>query len=193
VMLKFLIIGDSSVGKSCLLLRFTDDSFTTSFISTIGIDFKIKTILINGKRVKLQIWDTAGQERFHTITQAYYRGAMGIFLVYDITDAESFSNIRHWLDRLEQHSGTSTEKILVGNKCDLVHERAVSKQSGEKLAKDRNLLFFETSCADKTNVEIVFTTMAENIMKKKFNSNQIALGPGENLQGSFKKEAQCCK
>ena len=95
-LIKLLLIGDSGVGKSCLLLRFSDDAFNTSFITTIGIDFKIRTVEIDNKRCKLQIWDTAGQERFRTITTAYYRGAMGILLVYDITDEQSFANIRNW-------------------------------------------------------------------------------------------------
>ena len=95
-LIKLLLIGDSGVGKSCLLLRFSDDAFNTSFITTIGIDFKIRTVEIDNKRCKLQIWDTAGQERFRNITSAYYRGAMGILLVYDITDEQSFANIRNW-------------------------------------------------------------------------------------------------
>jgi Ras-related protein Rab-8A len=98
-LIKLLLIGDSGVGKSCLLLRFSDDAFNTSFITTIGIDFKIRTVEIDNKRCKLQIWDTAGQERFRTITTAYYRGAMGILLVYDITDEQSFANIRNWCVR----------------------------------------------------------------------------------------------
>jgi Ras-related protein Rab-8A len=113
------MIGDSGVGKSCLLLRFSDDSFTTSFITTIGIDFKIKTIELDGKRIKLQIWDTAGQERFRTITTAYYRGAMGILLVYDITDEHSFMNINNWMQNIEQHASDTVNKILIGNKCDM--------------------------------------------------------------------------
>ena len=99
-LIKLLLIGDSGVGKSCLLLRFSDDAFNTSFITTIGIDFKIRTVEIDNKRCKLQIWDTAGQERFRTITTAYYRGAMGILLVYDITDEQSFANIRNWCVRV---------------------------------------------------------------------------------------------
>ena len=99
-LIKLLLIGDSGVGKSCLLLRFSDDAFNTSFITTIGIDFKIRTVEIDNKRCKLQIWDTAGQERFRTITTAYYRGAMGILLVYDITDEQSFANIRNWCARV---------------------------------------------------------------------------------------------
>jgi len=111
-LIKLLMIGDSGVGKSCLLLRFSDDSFTTSFITTIGIDFKIKAVEIDGKRVKLQIWDTAGQERFRTITTAYYRGAMGILLVYDITDEQSFLNIRNWIRNIEQHATDSVQKNI---------------------------------------------------------------------------------
>eukprot|EP01036_Dinobryon_divergens_P027525 gene27525-36319_t len=95
-LIKLLLIGDSGVGKSCLLLRYSDDSFTSSFITTIGIDFKIKSILCGESKVKLQIWDTAGQERFRTITTAYYRGAMGILMVYDVSDEESFTNVRNW-------------------------------------------------------------------------------------------------
>jgi hypothetical protein len=101
----------SGVGKSCLLLRFSDDSFTTSFITTIGIDFKIRTIEQEGKRLKLQIWDTAGQERFRTITTAYYRGAMGILLVYDVTDEQSFNNIRNWIRQIQQHAADNVDKV----------------------------------------------------------------------------------
>ncbi|KAL9296631.1 hypothetical protein ACSQ67_022527 [Phaseolus vulgaris] len=123
-LIKLLLIGDSGVGKSCLLLRFSDGSFTTSFITTIGIDFKIRTIELDGKRIKLQIWDTAGQERFRTITTAYYRGAMGILLVYDVTDEASFSSkvlnyIRNWIRNIEQHASDNVNKILVGNKADM--------------------------------------------------------------------------
>ncbi|RWW82289.1 hypothetical protein BHE74_00009255, partial [Ensete ventricosum] len=109
----------AGVGKSCLLLRFSDGSFTASFITTIGIDFKIRTIELDGKRIKLQIWDTAGQELFRTITTAYYRGAMGILLVYDVTDESSFNNIRNWICNIEQHASNNVNKILVGNKADM--------------------------------------------------------------------------
>ena len=112
---KLLLIGDSGVGKTCILFRFSDDAFNTTFISTIGIDFKIKTIDINGKRVKLQIWDTAGQERFHTITTSYYRGANGIMLVYDITNPKSFDNITKWLKNITDFASDDVERILRNN------------------------------------------------------------------------------
>eukprot|EP00270_Netrium_digitus_P007693 TRINITY_DN2258_c0_g1_i2.p1 TRINITY_DN2258_c0_g1~~TRINITY_DN2258_c0_g1_i2.p1 ORF type:complete len:178 (-),score=50.23 TRINITY_DN2258_c0_g1_i2:102-635(-) len=151
-LIKLLLIGDSGVGKSCLLLRFSDDSFTTSFITTIGIDFKIRTIELDGKRIKLQIWDTAGQERFRTITTAYYRGAMGILLVYDVTDESSFNNIRNWMRNIEQHASDNVNKILVGNKADMDEsKRAVPTARGQALADEFNIIFFE---ATKSNIVI---------------------------------------
>lgn len=137
-LVKLLLIGDSGVGKSCLLLRFSDDSFTPSFITTIGIDFKIRTIELDGKRIKLQIWDTAGQERFRTITTAYYRGAMGILLVYDVTDEKSFANIRNWIRNIEQHASDNVNKMLVGNKCDMQDKRVVEADRGKALADEVN-------------------------------------------------------
>jgi len=122
---KILLIGDSGVGKSCLLLRFADDSWTDTHISTIGVDFKIKTLNIDGKTIKLQIWDTAGQERFRTITSSYYRGAQGIILVYDCTDQESFANVKQWMGEIDRYACENVNKLLVGNKTDLVNEKVV--------------------------------------------------------------------
>ncbi|KAJ7564970.1 hypothetical protein O6H91_02G042100 [Diphasiastrum complanatum] len=110
--IKLLLIGDSGVGKSCLLLRFSDDSFATSFVTTIGIDFKIRTVELEGKRVKFQVWDTAGQARFRAITNAYYRGANGIVLVYDVTDESSFANIRNWIKNIEEQAEKNVNRIL---------------------------------------------------------------------------------
>ena len=116
----------SGVGKSCLLLRYSDDSFTSSFITTIGIDFKIKSINVNESKVKLQIWDTAGQERFRTITTAYYRGAMGILLVYDVSDEASFTNVRNWMRQIDQNAAENVNRVLIGNKCDVDPAERVS-------------------------------------------------------------------
>ncbi|GJY16518.1 Ras-related protein RabE1c-like protein [Tanacetum coccineum] len=164
-LIKLLLIGDSGVGKSCLLLRFSDGSFTTSFITTIGIDFKIRTIELDGKRIKLQIWDTAGQERFRTITTAYYRGAMGILLVYDVTDESSFNNIRNWIRNIEQHASDNVNKILVGNKADMDE----SKRSGLHfiaLADEYGIKFFETSAKTNMNVEDVFFSIGRDIKQR---------------------------
>ncbi|GMH12768.1 hypothetical protein Nepgr_014609 [Nepenthes gracilis] len=166
-LIKLLLIGDSGVGKSCLLLRFSDGSFTTSFITTIGIDFKIRTIELDGKRIKLQIWDTAGQERFRTITTAYYRGAMGILLVYDVTDESSFNNIGNWIRNIEQHASDNVNKILVGNKADMDEsKRAVPTSKGQALADEYGIKFFETSAKTNLNVEEVFFSIARDIKQR---------------------------
>jgi len=165
-LIKLLLIGDSGVGKSCLLLRFSDDSFTPSFITTIGIDFKIRTIELDGKRIKLQIWDTAGQERFRTITTAYYRGAMGILLVYDVTNERSFNNIRNWFSNIEQHASEGVNKILIGNKCDWVEKSEIPKEQGQALADEFGIKFLETSAKANINVEEAFFTLARDIKKR---------------------------
>ncbi|KAF7212177.1 ras-related protein Rab-8B [Nothobranchius furzeri] len=161
---KLLLIGDSGVGKTCLLFRFSEDAFNTTFISTIGIDFKIRTVDLDGKRIKLQIWDTAGQERFRTITTAYYRGAMGIMLVYDITNEKSFDNIRNWIRNIEENASADVERMVLGNKCDMNDQRQVSKERGEKLAIDYGIKFLETSAKSSINVENAFLTLARDIM-----------------------------
>ena len=127
------------------------------------IDFKIRTIEMDGKRVKLQIWDTAGQERFRTITQAYYRGAMGILLVYDVTDRQSFENIRNWIKNIKQHASETVRKILLGNKCDMDEKRAVSTEEGEKLADELGIQFFEVSAKSGRSVENAFFKLVEDI------------------------------
>ena len=116
---KVLLIGNSGVGKSSLLVRFADDVFTDNFMPTIGVDFKIKTLMVDDKSAKLQIWDTAGQERFKTITSSYFKGAHGVLVTYDITDRESFNAIQKWMGEVEKHASDSIACILVGNKCDL--------------------------------------------------------------------------
>ncbi|XP_020531803.1 ras-related protein RIC1 isoform X2 [Amborella trichopoda] len=128
---KLLLIGDSAVGKSCLLLRFADDSYVDSYISTIGVDFKIRTVELDGKTVKLQIWDTAGQERFRTITSSYYRGAHGIIIVYDVTEMESFNNVKQWLNEIDRYASDNVSKLLVGNKCDLVENKVVDTEKAK--------------------------------------------------------------
>ncbi|KAF8289288.1 putative small GTP-binding protein Rab11, putative,Rab11 GTPase [Trypanosoma cruzi] len=163
---KLLLIGDSGVGKSCLLLRFADDSYTESYISTIGVDFKIRTLNLDGKVVKLQIWDTAGQERFRTITSSYYRGAHGIIIVYDTTDMESFNNVRTWLSEIDKFASENVNKLLVGNKCDLVLKKAVDTQMAKDFADNLGIPFLETSAKEASNVEEAFTRMAMDIKKR---------------------------
>uniref|UniRef100_UPI00358E5B83 ras-related protein Rab-8B-like n=1 Tax=Myxine glutinosa TaxID=7769 RepID=UPI00358E5B83 len=175
---KLLLIGDSGVGKTCVLFRFSEDAFNTTFITTIGIDFKIRTIELDGKKIKLQIWDTAGQERFRTITTAYYRGAMGIMLVYDITNEKSFENIQNWIGNIEQHASSDVEKMILGNKCDMNNKRQVTKERGEKLAIEYGVKFVETSAKSSVNVEEAFFALARDIKTKM----------DRKLEGSFVPE-----
>eukprot|EP01118_Nematostelium_gracile_P007786 TRINITY_DN2552_c0_g1_i1.p1 TRINITY_DN2552_c0_g1~~TRINITY_DN2552_c0_g1_i1.p1 ORF type:complete len:198 (-),score=49.17 TRINITY_DN2552_c0_g1_i1:95-688(-) len=162
---KFLLIGDSGVGKSCLLLRFADDAFTDNFISTIGVDFKIKTITMDGKRVKLQIWDTAGQERFQTITTSYYRGAQGIIIVFDLTNQTSFDHIKKWIDDVDRHSAPNIVKLIIGNKCDLEHKRVIDYLTAKSMADALSIPYLETSAKVSTNVDKAFEKLAEGVMK----------------------------
>ncbi|XP_057473974.1 ras-related protein RABD2a-like [Actinidia eriantha] len=171
---KLLLIGDSGVGKSCLLLRFSDDSYLDSYISTIGVDFKIRTVEQDGKTIKLQIWDTAGQERFRTITSSYYRGAHGIIIVYDVTDQESFNNVKQWLSEIDRYANENVNKLLVGNKCDLTTNRVVSYETAKAFADEIGIPFMETSAKDATNVEQAFMAMSADI------KNRMASQPAMN-------------
>ncbi|CAH0758765.1 unnamed protein product [Diatraea saccharalis] len=162
---KLLIIGDSGVGKSCLLLRFADNTFSGSYITTIGVDFKIRTLEINGERVKLQIWDTAGQERFRTITSTYYRGTHGVIVVYDVTNGESFANVKRWLHEIEQNCDV-VNKVLVGNKNDCPSRKVVVTEDAQRFANQMNIPLFETSAKENINVEEMFLTITKMVISE---------------------------
>jgi Ras-related protein Rab-1A len=164
---KILLIGNSAVGKSSLLMRFADNVFHETFLPTIGVDFKIRTIEQAGSIVKLQMWDTAGQEKFKTITSAYFKGAQGIILVFDLTDQQSFLNVQNWLAESERYSGPNVVRILVGNKCDLVEQRQVSRKQAETYAAAEGMRYYESSAKDNSNVETLFKELAGN-MKDRF-------------------------
>lgn len=165
-LMKLLLIGDSGVGKSSILRRYCDEEFTTSFITTIGIDFKVKTVEVMGKKLKLQIWDTAGQERFKNICTAYYRGAQGVFLVYDCGDRGSFQNVANWGKQLSDKADADICRTLIANKCDIPDDRkAVTSAEGKALAQEYNIDFFETSAKANIGVSDAFVEMATNILK----------------------------
>ena len=151
--IKLLTLGDSGVGKTCLLLRYVNDMYSPSFMSTIGIDFKAKYVEHDGKRIKLQIWDTAGQERFRTITNSYFKGCQGILLVFELTDRTTFNSISRWVDQIKDNTDPSSEinMILVGNKCD-APGRVVSFEEGQQVATNLNIPYIETSCKMDINV-----------------------------------------
>ncbi|KAL6059477.1 Ras- protein Rab-1A [Balamuthia mandrillaris] len=164
--MKLLLLGDSSVGKSCLLCRFTDDVFRTSLSTTIGIDFRIKTLNIDGRDYRVQIWDTAGQERFRTITTAFYRGAEGIMFVFDVTNIETFHNIKNWIGEIDQQHLSNVCKVIVGNKSDLVQKRVVTEKEARALAAKYKLEYFETSAKSGEGVQEAFTSLATNTKRK---------------------------
>ena len=199
---KILLLGDAGVGKTSLMRRFTEDVFNRTYISTIGIDFKVRTIEMKGKRVRLQIWDTAGQERFHAIGVSYYRTAMGIILVYDIARRQSFDNIAKWLRNIDECAKADVVKLLVGNKSDLQETaRAVKREEGEKLADEFGMSFFETSAKENSSVEEAFECIAKDIMERIFDiSNkkeqheqpQKALDKISRTKVNEKRHSNCC-
>jgi Ras-related protein Rab-1A len=194
---KLLLIGDSGVGKSCLLLRFADDTYTGTYISTIGVDFKIRTVELEGKTIKLQIWDTAGQERFRTITSSYYRGAHGIIVVYDVTDMESFEAVKGWLNEIDRYANENVNKLLVGNKSDLTSKKVVDYATAKAFADEIGIPFIETSAKNATNVEQAFMTMANEIKNRMASQPQMNAGPRGNTvrpgEGrSVNAKSSCC-
>ncbi|KAF4659614.1 Ras- protein Rab-2A [Perkinsus chesapeaki] len=159
---KYIIIGDTGVGKSCLLLQFTDKRFRPDHDLTIGVEFGARLVNVDGKQIKLQIWDTAGQESFRSITRSYYRGATGALLVYDISRRDTFNHLTRWLEEARQNSNPNMVIMLIGNKCDL-ERREVSYEEGARFAKENNLIFLETSAKTAQNVEEAFLQTARKI------------------------------
>ena len=164
---KILTIGESGVGKTCILRRFVENKFLKNHLATIGIDFKTKTLIINKQEIKLKIWDTAGQERFRNITTQYYKGADGIVLIYDVTDDASYEKIRDWMEQIL--ANTKREDIglvLLGNKCDM-EPRAVTEEQGNKLAEELKISYFETSALNGNGINEAFESLTKDIMKRK--------------------------
>lgn len=165
---KVMLLGDSGVGKTCILVRFKDGAFLSgSFISTVGIDFRNKVVEVDGTKVKLQIWDTAGQERFRSVTHAYYRDANALLLLYDVTNKASFDNIRAWLTEINEYAQEDVVIMLLGNKSDMASERIIKPEDGEKLAKDHGVAFMETSAKTGMNVDLAFMAVARDLKMKK--------------------------
>ncbi|XP_010371746.2 ras-related protein Rab-12 [Rhinopithecus roxellana] len=165
--LQVIIIGSRGVGKTSLMERFTDDTFCEACKSTVGVDFKIKTVELRGKKIRLQIWDTAGQERFNSITSAYYRSAKGIILVYDITKKETFDDLPKWMKMIDKYASEDAELLLVGNKLDCETDREITRQQGEKFAQQiTGMRFCEASAKDNFNVDEIFLKLVDDILKK---------------------------
>jgi small GTP-binding protein len=162
---KVLLLGDSSVGKTCFLLRYCDRTFQEAHLSTIGLDYRLKTMTLeNNKNIKLQIWDTAGQDRFRALTKNYYKGANGIILIYDISTTQTFENVKVWINQIKEEANANVIIYLVGNKIDLPKDkRTVSEEEGQKLADEYKFLFKEASAKEGTNVNEIFQELVEKI------------------------------
>ena len=164
VVYKILLLGDTSVGKTCFLLRYTDKIFEESHISTIGLDYRLKSMTLkSGKNIKLQIWDTSGQERFRAITKNYYKQAHGILLMYDITNDKTYSNIQKWITQIKEETSSNIVVFIIGNKIDLEKERVISYDDGKNLAEQYQYPFFEASSKTAVNINEIFENIAEKV------------------------------
>ena len=194
---KILTIGESGVGKTCVLRRFVENKFLKNHLATIGIDFKTKTLNINNQEIKLKIWDTAGQERFRNITTQYYKGADGIVLVYDVTDEASYEKIRDWMEQIL--ANTQQEDIglvLLGNKCDM-EPRNVTEEMGKKMAEELKVSYFETSALNGIGIKEAFEQLTRDIMKKRgVGESNSEVGVSLNNKNKKKKDKKdgngCC-
>ena len=194
---KVLLLGNSDVGKSSLLLRFVDSVWNDAFVPTIGVDFKVKTLEINNKKVKMQIWDTAGEERFRTVVSTYFRGAHGILLLYDVTNRDSFKNLENWLIEIEKNSSEKVLKILLGNTCDLNDDREIQPDEGRAFADRNGMEFMETSAKMNTNVNEAFETLGKLMIEfNSKNNNKTQQGENKTFKANSGKDLntkkKCC-
>ena len=197
--IKILTLGDSGVGKTSIIQKFINDKFNQSMLSTIGVDFQSKVIIIDNIKVKLKIWDTTGQERFKTLTSQYYNGADGALLIFDVTNKESFERINFWMNELnEKKKLNELGLLLIGNKIDLVNKRIIDKEEAENFAKNNNLSYYETSALKNININNIIIDIAkqclnnikrndENIINNSINEKKMII---ENIGGNKKKK--CC-
>ena len=204
-LLKYIIIGDPSVGKSNLLLKYAHNKFTNEYQATIGVEFGAKNLTINGKIFRIQIWDTAGQENFKSITRAYYKNSVCAIIAYDITKRTSFENVQEWIEEVRSQSPKQILLVLVGNKIDLEKERVVAIEEGKKFADSNDILFFESSAKTGNNVEDIFYKSAEcisqrinkNVYDLESDSCGIKLGEETNnigfgISGNNNNRYYCC-
>ena len=187
---KILLLGDSTVGKTCFLLRYVDDSFLDLHMATIGLDYRLKTLILEEQKiVKVQLWDTAGQDKFRAITRNYYKGANGIILIFDVTNVKSYENIKKWINEIKEEISEKVAIVLIGNKIDNVQERKISKEQGDKLASEIGVKFFETSAKTGEGInESVFF-----LVKKIFENDPEVKNKyqGRNLK-MYNKKRKCC-
>ena len=187
---KILLLGDSEVGKSCFLMRYSDNIFVENYITTIGLDYKLKYVqLDSGETIKVQLWDTAGQDRYRTIAKNYYKGSHGILLLYDITKENSFENKREWVQNIREEVYEKAIIFLIGNKIDKKDERKITTEQGQKLAAEYNLPFFEASAKSGENVEEIFKNLYLKISEVYVDMQK---EKGGKLNPNSKKRIKCC-
>ena len=187
---KILLLGDSEVGKSCFLMRYSDNVFVENYITTIGLDYKLKNVkLDSGKTIKVQLWDTAGQDKYRTIAKNYFKGSHGILLLYDVTKQSSFQNIRDWIQDIREEVSQKAIIFLIGNKIDLVDKRKISKEKGIELAEEYKLPFFEASAKSGENVDEVFKALYKKISEV---YGDLEKEMGTKLNKRKKNKPKCC-
>ena len=194
IIYKVLLLGDSTVGKTCFLIKYTDKTFQDVHMATIGLDYRLKNMTLkSGKNVKLQIWDTAGQDRFRAITKNYYKGANGIILIYDVTNPQTFDNVKGWISQIREEANQNVLIYIVGNKIDMKEERKIKTEDGEKLAGDYGFPFVETSAKEGININETFEDLVEKIdsVYSKFETNNPG-GRKKNKLYKGKKKSGCC-
>ena len=198
ITLIVLLVGNVSVGKTCLLLRYVDDLFSDKYISSVGVEYRIKEFEYNNYKIKLQVWDTAGQERFHAITKNYFHNTDGIFFIYDITCQNSFEGVKKWITESEE-LGNNFEKLLLGNKCDEIDKRAVPQEDAKKYADEKKIDFFEVSAKDNINLKEAFEKIVSLLLKNKTKEEIMELyGPKLNNTNSSEEPGRkrnkifCC-
>ena len=192
---KILLLGDCAVGKSCLLLRYCENSFQESHLATIGLDFRLKTITLeNNRKIRIQIWDTAGEDRFRAITKNYYKGAHGIVLIYDVTDQQSFQHIKDWVDKIKEESKEGVIIYLVGNKIDLIDKRIITNADGKKLSEEIKIKYYETSAKDSTGVKEVFENLVKDMDNFYSEQHQEEMETIHiDKKDKKKRKLRCCK
>ncbi len=186
---KIVLIGDTCVGKSCILVRFSDDVFVENYVTIIGVDFRFKTMIVKNKIAKIQIWDTAGQERYRSITTAYYRGAAAIIICCDSTNKESFDNINNWIDEIAKYTDKEVDKLVLMNKCDLTEERQIDKNDISKFEKENGIKIMEVSAKTGDGIDKAFEYIIEKLIDKNENKKSNSM----TLQGgSLTNKQGCC-
>ena len=194
--IKIMLIGESKIGKTSLISRYCNNEFLGGvYLSTIGIDFQIKHLVLNKKNIRLQIWDTAGQERYRNIAKNYFQSSDGFVIVYDISNIESFEKLDYWIEQIKANSQEYTKMILFGNKCDIIEDRKVKKEEGEQYAKNNNINFFEVSAKEGTNVNKAFESFVKDILDNSSPNENYKKRQSKRLSvpiQTIKKKDSCC-